>query len=140
MTITIQRSIWINAPRERVWPALIDPVELGKWWEPNEWTIVEAVVGGTVKFGFGEDTALATITALESERELTLEWEPNTMFPTTMTSTLRLEDENGGTRVTALETGFEGLPEDTRQTLIQGNEEGYEAVLRALKDLIERSQ
>lgn len=136
-TNSVERSVWIAAPRERVWQAVTDAEQLTRWWTGGEWDIPVLEVGGRVRFGLGDDAALATIAVLDPPREFRMDWEPNPMFPTRMTSTLRLEEENGGTRVTALETGFEGLPEDIRRKRVEGNEAGYEVVLAALKALVE---
>jgi carbon monoxide dehydrogenase subunit G len=32
--ITVERSIWIPAPRERVWGAIIDPEQIAQWLLP----------------------------------------------------------------------------------------------------------
>src|SRR5688572_19975639 len=33
--VTIERSIWIAAPRERVWQAVTDPEQVIQWFVPN---------------------------------------------------------------------------------------------------------
>ena len=136
-SISVERSIWIDAPRERVWQAVTDPAQLTRWWTGGEWQIPALEVGGRVRFGMGDDAAIATIAVLDPPRELRMDWEPNALFPTSMSSTLLLEAVDGGTRVTAIETGFEGLPDDIRRKRIEGNEQGYEIVLAALKAMLE---
>ena len=48
--LVIERTL--NAPREKIWKAWIDPVELAKWWGPrgvtNPVCEVDARVGGTM--------------------------------------------------------------------------------------------
>jgi hypothetical protein len=51
----------------------------------------------------------------------------------------RLEEENGGTRVTVTETGFEALPDDIRQERFDSTAKGYETVLAGLKVYVERT-
>ncbi|HWQ15589.1 MAG TPA: SRPBCC domain-containing protein, partial [Roseiflexaceae bacterium] len=34
--LTVERSIWIDAPRERVWQALTDPEQVARWLLPPE--------------------------------------------------------------------------------------------------------
>ena len=35
--LTVERSIWIGAPRERVWQAVTDPEQLAQWLLPPPW-------------------------------------------------------------------------------------------------------
>jgi len=56
-----------------------------------------------------------------------------------MVTTYRLEEENGGTRVTVTETGFEALPDDIRQKRFDSTAQGYETVLADLKVYVERT-
>jgi uncharacterized protein YndB with AHSA1/START domain len=135
--ISVERSVWINAPRERVWQAVTNPSQLTIWWTGGVWTIPALEVGGEVRFGMADDVATAKIAVLDPPNVFRMDWEPNPLFPVAMTSELRLTEEDGGTRVTAIESGFEGLPEDIRAKRIEGNERGYEIVLAALKALLE---
>jgi uncharacterized protein YndB with AHSA1/START domain len=137
-TLAVKRDIWINASRERVWHAVTDPRELGQWWTPDEWKISALQVGGRLQFGLDDDAAYATIAVVDPPREFTLRWDGNEKFPAaTMTTTLQLEEENGGTRLRVTEAGFEGLPEDIRQKRFDQTGEGYTAVLNDLKSLLE---
>lgn len=138
--ISVKRIVWIAAPRERVWKAVTDAKLMGQWWTPDEWRIPVLEVGGQVFFGAGDDAATATITVLDPPREFSMDWDANPLFPTEMTSTILLEEADGGTRVTAIETGFEGLPEDIRRTRIEGNERGWDIVLAALKQMVESTR
>jgi uncharacterized protein YndB with AHSA1/START domain len=136
--IAVKRDIWIDAPPSRVWRAITDPQQLGQWWPPDEWEIPTLEVGGTVKFG-AEDAAYATIGVVDKPRQFTLNWKPNEKFPAaTMSTTWMLVEENGGTRLTVTEAGFEGLPEDIRQERFEQTAEGYTHVLDDLKALLER--
>jgi uncharacterized protein YndB with AHSA1/START domain len=138
--IAVKRDIWIDAPRERVWLAITDPQQIGQWWPPNEWEIPKLEVGGTVKFG-AEDAAYATIKVLDKPHQFTLHWKPNEKFPSAlMTTTLMLTEENGGTRLSVIEAGFEGLPEDIRQNRFEQTGEGYTLVLNDLKALLEQEK
>lgn len=137
--LTVERTIWIAAARERVWQTVTDPKQIGKWWPPDEWEIPALQVGGLVKFG-KEDAAYATISVLDPPNEFTLQWQANEKFPTTsMITTMLLHAENGGTRLTVTEGGFETLPEDIRQERAAQTGEGYTLVLQDLKAYLEGS-
>ncbi|MCI0712777.1 MAG: SRPBCC domain-containing protein [Chloroflexi bacterium] len=138
-TLTVKRTIWINAPRERVWQAITDANQIMKWWGGGDhWEIDELKVGGTIKFGDPADLMLATIAVLDPPREFRLRWPPQEQYHNLeMFTTYVLETENGGTRVTVSETGFEGLPADVRQKRYESTMSGYESVLAGLKKYIE---
>ncbi|HEX9503294.1 MAG TPA: SRPBCC domain-containing protein [Patescibacteria group bacterium] len=54
-----------------------------------------------------------------------------------MTTTYTLEEENGGTRFTVTETGFESLSEDVRKERLDQNGKGWEMALENLKAYID---
>jgi uncharacterized protein YndB with AHSA1/START domain len=138
-TLAVERTVWIAAPPTRVWRALTDQEQLGKWWPPDEWSIRDLQIGGKVAFGNEPDAAYATIEILDPPKQLMLRWEPNPKFPVTTMSTLFvLAEENGGTRLTVTESGFESLPDDVRQTRLDETSKGYTMVLNDLKVLLER--
>jgi uncharacterized protein YndB with AHSA1/START domain len=140
-TIAIERSIWINAPREHVWQAITAAEQIRQWWGDDHWEIEHLEVGGLVKFGDPDDLMTAIIDVLDPPREFTLQWPPQEQYYSIpMITTFLLEEENGGTRVTVRETGFEGLPDEVRQERIDQTAESYVTVLVSLKDFIERAE
>lgn len=137
--LAVERTIWIAAPPTRVWRALTDQEQLGKWWPPDAWSIPHLQIGGKVQFGQDGDAALATIEILDPPNQWMLRWEPNPKFPViTMSTLFVLAEENGGTRLTVTESGFESLPDDVRQTRLDETDKGYTMVLNDLKALLER--
>jgi len=137
--MTVERTIWIAAPRERVWQAITDAKQIRQWWE-DYWEIPALEVGGTVKFGDEDDPMLATIAVVDRPREFAIQWPPQPQYHSIDVFTRYvLEEENGGTRVTVSETGFEALPDDIRQQRFDSTAEGYTTVLASLKDYVEGS-
>ena len=137
--MTVERTIWIAAPRERVWQAITDAKQIRQWWE-DYWEIPALEVGGTVKFGDEDDPMLATIAVVDRPREFAIQWPPQPQYHSIDVFTRYvLEEENGGTRVTVSETGFEALPDDIRQQRFDSTAEGYTRVLASLKDYVEGS-
>src|SRR5690349_19903466 len=48
-TFSVERIIWIAAPRERVWRAITDPKQIGQWFAPDTvWGGTGLEVGGRV--------------------------------------------------------------------------------------------
>lgn len=139
----VERSIWIAASRERVWQAITDDKQIVKWWA-DYWEIPTLEVGATIKFGSendplpADDPMLATIAVLDRPREFAIQWPPQPQYHSIPVFTrYLLEEENGGTRVTVSETGFEALPDDIRQQRFDSTAKGYATVMANLKAYIE---
>lgn len=136
-TLTVERDIWIAAPRERVWRAITNADEIMQWWS-DYWEIPTLAIGGTIKFGTKDDPMLATIAVLDPPREFTIAWPPQPQYhDIPILTRYVLVEENGGTRVTVSETGFEALPDDIRQQRYDSTAQGYATVLANLKRLLE---
>ena len=134
----VERNIWINAPRERVWDVVTDAQQLQQWWG-DYWEISALEVGATVKFGDPADLMLATVAVVDPPHVFSIQWPPQSQYHMVdMTTTFTLEAENNGTRVTVVETGFDGLPDDIRQKRYEQTASGYETVLAGLKSHVEQ--
>lgn len=139
--LTVERSIWINASRERVWRAITETEQIRQWWGNDYWNIATLEVGATVEFGEADNPMYATIAVLDPPREFSLQWPPQPQYHSIdVYTTFHLEEENGGTRVTVIETGFEALPESIRQERFESTLRGYETVLTDLKTHVERQR
>ena len=129
--VAIKRSIWINAPRERVWKAVIEPEQIASWFAPGtsfkmENSIVSILMGD-------QYVDVAWIEVVEAPRQLTTRPLPHKLTATTYL----LEEENGGTRFTVIETGLEALPTEERQKYLEQNGAGWELALGNLNAYIE---
>lgn len=133
--LTLERSIWINAPRERVWLAITEPQQLEQWLLPPS-------LGGTIK---REDTGklficlgemnieVAIIEGVEAPRQITHRPLPDGLIA----ATYLLEEAKGGTQVTVRLTGFEGFAEDARQDRLAPTGAGWEKALKNLKAFVD---
>ena len=136
--MTVERSIWMDAPRTRVWQAITTPAEIRQWWGDDHWEFSALEVGGTIEFGSPDDLMVATIDVLDPPRQFTIQWPPQEQYHSiAIFTTYLLAEENGGTRVTVTESGFEALPEDIRQKRFDSTSAGYETVLAGLKSFVE---
>ena len=125
--MAIERSIWIAAPRERVWQAVTDPAQIAQWFAPGT---SFSQNGNTICVRIGErEEEVAVIELFDPPRQITTRSLPERSITTTYT----LEEENGGTRFTVTETGFEALSEDARKERLQQNGKGWERALENLK-------
>ncbi len=134
--LTVERSIWIAASRERIWSAITEPSQLSVWFAPGaKWEIPALKIGGIVKFYNTEtDIAVHTIEVLDPPQEFGLSWEEEGR---PMRTTFRLDEEKNGTRVTITETGFEQLAPEVRQKRFDETSKGYGISLENLKAHIE---
>jgi uncharacterized protein YndB with AHSA1/START domain len=136
--ITIERSIWIAASLERVWQAITDPAEITQWFSPESpWELSALEVGGELNWHSGEDHIdRHVILRVEAPQIFAYRWEPEPPDKP-RTSTYLLQEEDGGTRLTIQESGFELLDEDDRKPQMDGAAKGYKRALEGLKAYIE---
>lgn len=140
--LAVESSIWIAAPRERVWHAITEPEHLEQWYAPGcPWEIPALRVGATVTFhNTDTDVQRGTIEIVAPPRQFTLHWQPDQMYPAAaMLNTFCLDDKNNGTQVTVTQTGYEALPDDVRQTWFTMDAGAYTAIVEQLKAYLERS-
>ncbi len=137
--VTVERSLWIAAPPERVWRAITDAKEIEAWFSPGSpWEISELAEGGTVVWHADGEDAVHVIQLVEPPRRFAYRYEPAPP-ETPLTTTYTLDDENGGTRVTVRETGYELVPAELRQKRVDGSLAGYDQALAGLKRYIEQT-
>jgi uncharacterized protein YndB with AHSA1/START domain len=132
--LAVERSIWIAAPRERVWQAVTEPEQIAQWLMPP-------ALGAQMKRGAnGEllvcmgpvELPFAVLEALEPPRQATSRSLPDRQLATTYT----LEEDNGGTRVTVTVSGFDTLPADVRQDRLLPISMGWEKALTNLNAFV----
>jgi uncharacterized protein YndB with AHSA1/START domain len=129
--VAIKRSIWINAPRERVWQAISVPEQIAAWFAPGMTFKTENNIVSILMEGKYIDVALIEVN--EPPRQFTTRGLPDKVIATTYL----LEEENGGTRFTVIETGLEALPEADRATHLEQDSAGWELALANLNAYIE---
>lgn len=136
--LAIERSIWINASRERVWHAITDPAQIQKWFSPGStFKSTGSGVGARLYVEEPETGAEMYVQVLEvvdpPHRLVTRSQPPETPYTTSWT----LEEEKGGTRLTLTHAGYELEPADTRWTNMEQNSFGFGMMLDNLKAVVE---
>ncbi len=133
----IERNVWIDAPRERVWQALVDPAQVELWFSPGTpWELSAQGVGGRL---FVHDTETGgelytqVIETYDPPDRLILHSEDEPPAVTDYT----LIDENGGTRLMLVYSGYGALPDDERQARIEQDSAGFELMLGNIKAVVE---
>jgi uncharacterized protein YndB with AHSA1/START domain len=145
-TDRIERTMFLPAPRARVWQLLSDSREFGKWFgiEFNGPFIMGARLQGRVTHPGYEHLRLEiTIERIVPERVLSWRWHPNAVDitrdysaePTTLVS-FSLEDVTSGTQVTVMESGFDNIPADRREAARSENVKGWNMQMDSLRQYV----
>lgn len=140
-TDRIERSILINAPRERVWRALSNAEEFGTWFGVNlkgkVFAAGQHVRGPITIDGYEHIYFDIVMERIEPQTLLSFRWHPYPIDPdvdyakeepTLVTFTLK-DAPNNGTLFTVVESGFDNVPSHRRLEAFRMNSEGWEAQL-----------
>lgn len=140
---SITREIQINSAPQRVWEALSDANEFGKWFHvklDGPFAVGETTTGKMTYPGH-EGAPWVTVTEImEPPRRFVFRWPdcapdedvgPDTVW---LTVEFTLQPQDGGTLVTVTEKGFAALPEDRRVSMLRDNAEGWEIQTVNLKN------
>ncbi len=143
MTDRIEKIVVLRAPRSRVWRALSDAKEFGSWFGveiEGAFTPGAQVRGRITHPGYEHLMMDVTIERLEPERLFSYRWHPYAIDPdvdysgepTTLVE-FRLEEVQGGTRLTVVESGFDGIPLARRAEAFRMNEQGWTIQLQNIE-------
>lgn len=136
----LEHSIWIAAPGERAWRAITESEQIKHWWgAEGSAEINELSPDATIKFGTEDGPIFATIRVVDPPREFVYEWPPHPRyFSVPFVTKYSLKEENGGTRVTFSESGFEAWPDDEiRRARFERIRREFQMVLENLKAYLE---
>lgn len=157
----IEKEVLLKAPLDRVWRAISDADEFGRWFgvrfdgpfEPGT-----SVMGTITPTTVDEDVARAQqphagkadpwhIVAVEPQRRLAFRWHPFGVEdgadyadgPTTLVE-FTLEDTVDGVLLRIVESGFEAIPAERRQSAFDGNSEGWSAQTELVRKYLALSE
>jgi len=143
-TDSIEKSIELKAPVPRVWRALTNHVEFGKWFGvkmETPFVVGKASKGRVTHPGFEHIQWEATVKKMKPESLFSYTWHPYAIDPkadySKETPTLvefRLEKTATGTLLTVTETGFDKIPASRRDEAFRMHEKGWEGQLQNIKD------
>jgi uncharacterized protein YndB with AHSA1/START domain len=139
-SFAVERSIWIAAPRERVWMAITDPIQLESWFSPGtSWKLTALEVGGRLFIPdpeTGDETNVQVIQIVDPPQHFVTHSLPVSPGSSEVTAYL-LQEEGGGTRLTITNSGYELLPDDGRWSAMEQNAFGFGMMLENLRAYIE---
>jgi uncharacterized protein YndB with AHSA1/START domain len=137
-TNRIERSIVINAPRERVWRALSSAEEFGTWFGANlkgqTFAPGQRARGPITFAGYEHVSFDVVVERVEPQHLFSYRWHPYAVDPAVDYSkeqptlvTFTLKDAPGnGTLLTIVESGFDNVPPHRRVEAFRMNTRGWE--------------
>jgi uncharacterized protein YndB with AHSA1/START domain len=143
-TDRIERSIVINAPRDRVWRALSNAEEFGTWFGANlkgqTFAAGQRTRGQITFAGYEHVWFDVVIDRVEPKDLLSYRWHPYAIDPTvnydkeqpTLVTFLLKDAPGNGTLLTVVETGFDNVPPQRRLDAFRMNSRGWEQQLACI--------
>jgi len=156
-TDRIEKKIVLHAPRKRVWRALADFTEFGRWFGMKfdgpfvpgaslRGVIAPTTVNAEVAKAQRQYEGLPfdiTIEQMEPERLFSFLWHPNAVErgvdysaePTTLV-VFALEDAADGVLLTVTESGFDQIPLARRAKAFSANEGGWSVMVKVIEEYL----
>jgi uncharacterized protein YndB with AHSA1/START domain len=141
-TDRVEKQLLLRAPRSRVWRALTDVASFNTWFgaaltgafEPGK-----PVRGPVTHEGYRHLTFELTVDRMEPERLFSWRWHPYAIDPAhdysgepTTLVVFELEEVEGGTLLTVVESGFDRIPLARRAEALKSNDEGWTAQMQSI--------
>jgi uncharacterized protein YndB with AHSA1/START domain len=147
-TDRIEKTVTLRAPRARVWRAITTAEEFGAWFGVKlDGRFAEgATVRGKITHpGYEHLTMEILIERMESERYFSYRWHPYAVDaavdystePTTLVE-FRLDEANGGTVLTIVESGFDRIPVARRAEAFRMNEGGWTEQMKNIEGYVSK--
>ena len=145
-TDRIEKRVLLRAPRSRVWQALTNTSEFSEWFGVNltgTFATGARLRGQVTSKGYEHLMLEVTIDRMEPERLLSWRWHPNAIEqardysaePTTLV-VFALDEVDGGTMLTVVESGFDAIPAERREQAYRGNDQGWRAQMESIKGYV----
>jgi uncharacterized protein YndB with AHSA1/START domain len=146
MTVTstdrIEKKVLLRAPRGRVWQAVADARAFGEWFGvelPGGFAPGARLRGRVTHPDYEHVPFDISVESVEPERRISWRWHPNaveagvdySVEPTTLV-VFELQEVDGGTLLTVVESGFDAIPAARRAEAYRGNEEGWAQQMEAI--------
>ena len=145
-TDRIEKHVVLRAPRSRVWRAISDATEFGSWFRMS--LDGAFVAGRTVRAkvtipGYEHMKVEIQVERVEPERYFSYRWHPYpndpkvdySAEPTTLVE-FTLEDVEGGTALTIVESGFDRIPLARRAEAFRMNDGGWAGQIKNLEKYV----
>jgi uncharacterized protein YndB with AHSA1/START domain len=149
-TDRIERRVLINGTRARVWRAISNAAELGEWFgvdfKGKAFAAGKPIQGKITYPGFEHLTMEVVIEKIVPERLLSWRWHPAAIDPTadysqepTTLVEFELEEVEGGTMVSVVESGLDKIPLERRATVFRLNSSGWDEQMENIKKYVAKA-
>jgi uncharacterized protein YndB with AHSA1/START domain len=151
MADSIEKHILIKAPRSRVWRAVADRTEFGRWFRvrlpAGTFVAGEQASGNITNPGYEHLVMNVEVVEVTPEERLSYRWHPYAIDPNvdyssepTTLVTFTLVDADGGTLLTVVESGFDQIPLHRRDEAFRMNDGGWAAQMTNIERHVTASQ
>jgi len=141
-TDRIEKRVVFRAPRTRVWRALTNAEEFGTWFRvilEGAFTAGTPIRGRLTIPGYEHVTLEMVVERIDPERYFSYRWHPYAVDPavdysaepTTLVE-FKLEETEGGTAVTIVESGFDRIPVARQAEAFRMNDAGWDGQIKHL--------
>ena len=146
-TDRIEKRVVLRAPRTRVWRALTNAEEFGTWFRvrlEGAFTEGKPIRGKLAIPGYEHLALEMLVERIDPERYFSYRWHPYAVDPavdysaepTTLVEFM-LEETDGGTALTIVESGFDRIPVARRAEAFRMNDNGWTGQIKQLAKYVE---
>jgi uncharacterized protein YndB with AHSA1/START domain len=149
MSDHIEKRLLLQAPVSRVWRALTDYREFGKWFRVKlDGPFVPGQIsrGQVTSAGYEHVQWEAVVQKLEPERLFSFTWHPYAVDPKIDYSKeaptlveFRLQETSSGTLLLLTESGFDKIPGDRRLKAFRMNEGGWTEQMKNIENHVSQT-
>jgi uncharacterized protein YndB with AHSA1/START domain len=146
----IEKEIVVHAPRAKVWRAITDFREFGKWFqaEMKDPFVPGALSKGRITHPGYEHLMLEVhVERMEPEHLFSWRWHPYAVDPQqdysnepTTLVLFELEEIPQGTRIRVTESGFDNIPLARRSEAFRMNSQGWAAQIQNVARYVDQTQ
>ncbi|MEO8561947.1 MAG: SRPBCC family protein [bacterium] len=144
MSDRIEKRIVLRAPIDRVWRAISDAPSFGEWFGVDfagaKFAAGQRVRGNVTNTGYEHLVMNVLVEAIEPPRLLSFRWHPDATdaaadyeHESTTLVVFELQEADGGTLLTLVESGFDALPESRRASAFRGNDAGWDSQMKRVE-------
>ena len=146
-TDRIEKRVVLRAPRTRVWRAIANAQEFGTWFRvklEGAFTVGKPIRGRLAIPGYEHVTMELQVERIDPEQYFSYCWHPYAVDPAVDYSAepmtlveFKLEDTDGGTALTIVESGFDRIPLARRAEAFRMNDNGWAGQIKHLAKYVE---
>lgn len=146
-TDRIEKTVTLRAPRSKVWRAISNADEFGKWFGAKldgDFAEGASVKGKILNPRYEHIQMELLIERIQPERFFSYRWHPYAIDPKTDYSSepttlveFRLDEADGGTLLTIIESGFDRIPLSRRAEAFRADEGGWTGQIKNIARYVE---